>query len=69
MLSIPGKFKKQRSYQHDGVMEAVRMSVENLSDQTKERYRELAVFLDDVGIPAKVFSMLSLLTPYYSIIG
>jgi len=35
-------------------MEAVRMSIENLSGSLKDRYYQLAVFLDDVGIPAKV---------------
>ncbi len=48
------KFRKQRSYQHESVMEAVMLSVENLKDDLKKRYQELAVFLDDVGIPTKV---------------
>ncbi len=51
---ILGKFRKARSYQHDSVMEAVMLSVENLRDGLKERYKQLAIFLDDVGIPTKV---------------
>ncbi len=51
---ILGKFRKQRSYQHESVMEAVMLSIENLKAELKDRYQELAVFLDDVGIPAKV---------------
>lgn len=49
-----GKLKKVRSYQYEGVMEAVMMSIENLDSKLKSRYQELAVFLDDVGIPSKV---------------
>jgi hypothetical protein len=32
----------------------VMLSVENLDGKLKERYKQLAIFLDDVGIPAKV---------------
>jgi stress response protein SCP2 len=53
-IAYSGKFRKQRSYQHESVMEAVRMSIENLSGDLKRRYEQLAVFLDDVGIPTKV---------------
>ncbi len=48
------KFRKQRSYQHGGVMEAVMLSIENLDGRLKEKYQQLGVFLDDVGIPNKV---------------
>ena len=30
------------------------MSIENLEERLKEKYQSLAVFLDDVGISAKV---------------
>ncbi len=30
------------------------LSIENLNEKLKSRYEELAVFLDDVGIPTKV---------------
>ena len=50
-----GKFKKQRSYEHNSLFEAVMLSIENLNDYHKKLYKQLAVFLDDVGIPPKVF--------------
>lgn len=49
-----GKLKKQRSYEHNSVFEAVMLSIENLNEYHKKLYKQLAVFLDDVGIPPKV---------------
>ena len=51
---VSGKFKKQRSYEHNSLFEAVMLSIENLNDYHKKLYKQLAVFLDDVGIPPKV---------------
>ena len=51
---ISGKFRKQLPYQHVSVMDAMMLSVDNLEDRLKEKYKQLAVFLDDVGIPEKV---------------
>jgi len=51
-----GKFKKQHSYQYESLMEAVLISIENLPENLKSRYKELAVFHDDVGIPQSVYS-------------
>lgn len=48
------KFHKQRSYEHQSLTEAVMLSVENVEDKYKEKYKQLAVFLDDVDIPQKV---------------
>ena len=50
-----GKFKKQHSYQYESLMEAVLISIENLPENLKSRYKELAVFHDDVGIPQSVY--------------
>jgi hypothetical protein len=36
-------------------MEAVLISIENLPENLKSRYKELAVFHDDVGIPQSVY--------------
>ena len=54
LLYFSGKIKKQRSYQHDSLTEAIMLSIDNLEPKLKERYQQLAVFLDDVGIPTKV---------------
>ena len=51
---LPGKFQKQRSYEHTSVFDAVMLSIENLNEYHKTLYKSLAVFLDDVGIPSKV---------------
>ena len=39
-------------------MEAILISIERLPDNLKSRYKELAVFHDDVGIPQKVRNLL-----------
>ena len=36
------------------MFEAVMLSIENLNEYHKKLYKQLAVFLDDVGIPPKV---------------
>lgn len=53
-LGLSGKFKKQRSYEHNSLFDAVMLSIENLNEYHKKLYKQLAVFLDDVGIPPKV---------------
>ena len=52
--SFKGKFRKAQTYQHNSVMDAVMLSVENLEPGLKAKYRQLAIFLDDVVIPTKV---------------
>ena len=57
MISVfSGVLKKQRSYEHSSLFEAVRMSIENLNEFHRKLYKQLAVFLDDVGIPPKVIT-------------
>ena len=46
------KLKKQHSYEHESVMGAVQMSVDNLDKPDQEKYEKLAVFLDDEPIPS-----------------
>ena len=52
------KLKKQISYEHESVMGAVGMSVDNLEAADKEKYEKLAVFLDDDPIPVKTLEIL-----------
>ena len=52
------KFKKQLSYEHESVMGAVQMSVDNLDEADKDKYEKLAVFLDDDPIPIKTLEIL-----------
>ena len=54
--SFKGKFRKAQTYQHNSVMDAVMLSVENLEPGLKAKYKQLAIFLDDVVIPTKVSS-------------
>ena len=49
-----GKFKQKKSSGHTSLFDAVMLSIENLSDYHKKLYKQLAVFLDDVGIPPQV---------------
>ena len=49
-----GKFRKQSSQQRSSLIEAIMVSVDNLSETMKQRYKELAVFLDDKSVPKKV---------------
>ena len=52
------KLKKHITYEHDSVMGAVQMSVDNLDSEDKEKYEKLAVFLDDDPIPIKTLEIL-----------
>ena len=54
ILFYLGKFKKPQQYGYNSLLEAVSLSIENLNDHQKKLYKQLAVFLDDVGIPPKV---------------
>ena len=63
---VSGKFKKQRSYEHNSLFEAVMLSIENLNDYHKKLYKQLAVFLDDVGIPPKVSNTLMAVVNFHS---
>ena len=58
IITFLGKLKKQKIYDHNNLLEAVSLSIENLNDHEKKLYKQLAVFLDDVGIPPKVSSQL-----------
>ena len=53
-ISFLGKFRKTSAYKYNSLLEAVSLSIENLDDFRKKLYKQLAVFLDDVGIPPKV---------------
>ena len=53
-INLTGKFRKQVSYQRESLIEAIMISVDNLEDNLKQRYKELAVFLDDNSVPKKV---------------
>ena len=44
--------------EHESVMGAVQMSVDNLEPGDRERYEKLAVFLDDEPIPIKTLEVL-----------
>ena len=52
------KLKRHISYEHESVMGAVQMSVDNLEAADKEKYEKLAVFLDDDPIPIKTLEIL-----------
>ena len=52
------KLKKQHSYEHESVMGAVQMSVDNLEKSDQEKYEKLAVFMDDDPIPSKTLEIL-----------
>ena len=53
------KLKRQHiSSEHESVMGAVQMSVDNLDPGDKEKYEKLAVFLDDDPIPIKTLETL-----------
>ena len=52
------KLRKQHSYEHESVMGAVQMSVDNLDKPDQEKYEKLAVFLDDEPIPSKTLEIL-----------
>ena len=53
------KLKRRHiSYEHESVMGAVQMSVDNLEPGDKEKYEKLAVFLDDDPIPIKTLEIL-----------
>ena len=47
-----------RLAEHESVMGAVQMSVDNLEPGDRERYEKLAVFLDDEPIPIKTLEVL-----------
>ena len=49
-----GKFRKQSSQQRSSLLEAIMISVDNLDENLKKRYKQLAVFLDDSSVPKKV---------------
>ena len=51
---ILGKFRKQSSQQRSSLLEAIMISVDNLDENLKKRYKQLAVFLDDSSVPKKV---------------
>ena len=51
---ILGKFRKQSSQQRSSLIEAIMVSVDNLSETLQQRYKGLAVFLDDKSVPKKV---------------
>ena len=51
-----GKFRKQSSQQRSSLIEAIMVSVDNLNETLQQRYKELAVFLDDKSVPKKVSS-------------
>merc|ERR1711981_1334098 len=48
------KFRKQSSQQRSSLIEAIMISVDNLDENLKQRYKSLAVFLDDNSVPKKV---------------
>ena len=52
-----GKFRKQSSQQRSSLIEAIMVSVDNLNETLQQRYKELAVFLDDKSVPKKVSSL------------
>ena len=54
IFSYIGKVRKTSAYKYNSLLEAVSLSIENLDDFRKKLYKQLAVFLDDVGIPPKV---------------
>ena len=47
------KFRKQASYKRESLVDAIMISVDNLDENLKQRYKELAVFLDDNSLPKK----------------
>ena len=55
-----GKFRKQSSQQRSSLIEAIMISVDNLDETLKHRYKSLAVFLDDNSVPKKVIFILHL---------
>ena len=55
-ISFSGKVRKTSAYKYNSLLEAVSLSIENLDDFRKKLYKQLAVFLDDVGIPPKVIN-------------
>ena len=52
------KLKRSHSYQHESVLGAVGMSVENLDRADQQRYEKLAVFMDDDPVPTKTLEIL-----------
>ena len=59
-ISFSGKVRKTSAYKYNSLLEAVSLSIENLDDFRKKLYKQLAVFLDDVGIPPKVINFLTM---------
>ena len=55
-IFFSGKVRKTSAYKYNSLLEAVSLSIENLDDFRKKLYKQLAVFLDDVGIPPKVIN-------------
>jgi apoptotic protease-activating factor len=48
------KMRKVRSYEHPSVIDAISLSIDNLSEEKRGLYMDFALFQDDVRIPCSV---------------
>ena len=48
------RLKKRQSYQHESVMDTIMVSIDNLEESLKQRYKSLVVFIDNNSLPKDV---------------
>lgn len=58
------KMRRNRTYEHESIFDAMSLSIEGLPQEKKELYADFALFQDDVGIPCPVRISFYIFTTY-----
>lgn len=56
---VADRLKKRQSYQHESVMDTIMVSIDNLEESQKQRFKSLVVFIDNNSLPKDVSHIFS----------